>query len=92
MKEKYSIDYFINKFTKIPAEMWIIGKVNDDKGRCCALGFCNEMGEMDPLVDLFKEKDLKVPWVNDGKDIRFNQKSPKTRIIAALKWIKEQNV
>jgi len=35
----YNLDYFIDKFEKIPEEMWCIGTPERD-GKRCAAGFC----------------------------------------------------
>ncbi len=39
MKTKYTAEYFINKFSKIPDEKWIINSFRKGDA-CCALGHC----------------------------------------------------
>jgi len=38
---KYTVDYFIEKFSAIPEEMWTVGETEDIDGKKCALGFCS---------------------------------------------------
>jgi len=93
----YDIDYFIKKFEAIPEELWTTDLYvdQDDETKRCALGHCGcaEFSERNPeadtLFELFVEAGMRVPRVNDGCDPRFSQPTPKQRILAALKHIKE---
>ncbi len=97
MKAKFTVDYFIKKFSRIPARLWTTKEFERGK-KHCALGHCGadyrtstDMGCA--LVKHFKE--TFGTWsslisVNDGNHIQFQQRTPKARILAALKWIKEK--
>lgn len=93
------IDYFIDKFSQIPEEKWTTEKYIDEQGRCCAYGHCGQRGtdeqadfdteEAEELHDLFwKQFNVDVATINDGCHEGFPQKTPKERILAALRFIK----
>jgi hypothetical protein len=103
MAKKYDVDYYIDKFTKIPRNQWTIHKVVDeDTGQKCALGHCGgnpntffwrQPKEFIDLVKVFGsisqfDRLDKVGNINDGIDPRYKQKTPKGRILAALRDIK----
>ena len=107
MSTKYTVDYFIEKFSAIPDEKWIVGDYADDRGCCCALGHCGyrfiggsifnpvNTGGTDEgaaLSRLFDEHHLSVPLVNDQIEARYQQPTPKARILAALADIKAKGV
>jgi hypothetical protein len=91
----YDVDYFIAKFEAIPEERWCEGTYDDLTGRHCALGHCGirfEAGkssnpEGDALVKLTATEAVNI---NDGHDGRYEQPTPKQRIIAALLDIKSK--
>ena len=94
METKYDVDFFIRKFSKIPARRWICDvyekKVKGVK-KCCALGFCyldkdTGIKQGEALIRLFD-----VVGVNDNLDDKYSHlgKIPKTRILTALKLIKK---
>jgi len=99
----YDVDYFINKFKAIPANKWITRNFMNNKGACCAYGHCgldkfgaSETPESLALRDLFvSELSISPIDVNDTKDLRLSSgavikgKTPKTRILNALKLIKQ---
>ena len=93
MASKYNATFFLKKFVGIPDQQWTTGMFSR-KGKHCALG---QLGaptanyvEVMALVRLFKKYlDTKPTQVNDGDDVRFQQKTPKRRMIAALQQIKE---
>lgn len=90
----YSVDYFINKFESIPDERWTTMNLIDSEGRSCAMGHCgarpkgNTTPESESLRFLMYSLGLGVFAVNDGRDGRFNQPTPKARILAALRDFK----
>lgn len=46
MGKKFDVDYFINKFSKIPEENWLTGFLGEEGfGVHCALGHCGVHGE-----------------------------------------------
>lgn len=93
---EYTIDYFIAKFKAIPRKHWIIGMLNDDKGRHCALGHCgavvtsNDTEESIALCGIFSSAGTIVVDINDDEygDLRHLGRSSKTRVISALTLIK----
>jgi hypothetical protein len=58
----YDVDYFIDKFEKIPEELWCISIRHDGGGRSCAYGHCRPSAEMDAFrkLDLTFSKHLAV--------------------------------
>lgn len=99
-------DYFIKKFEAIPEENWCTGvyKLGD---RCCVLGHCGfhtteddqglrtihaQAPEGIALSELFYTRDLSCSRVNDGEDDYYPQATPKARILAALRDIKETTI
>jgi hypothetical protein len=95
---KYTVDYFIEKFSAIPDEKWWTGDY-ENKGRFCALGHCGEKfmrggmtEESMALGRLFEEYLIcAVASVNDGKGL-YPQPTPKARILAALQDIKAKEL
>jgi hypothetical protein len=95
---KYDVNYFIKKFKAIPPRKWCAHEFTDGRGRHCALGHCGESGEGDitkeasKLIGWFNRNGgLSVSKVNDGKDEFYSQETPKKRILAALREIKERS-
>lgn len=95
---EYTVDYFIQKFEKIPEGLWHVGSyTNLDRTRFCALGHCGVMkgGELllsasgRALADLIScHLRCGVGNINDGLHKHFQQPTPKQRILAALYDIK----
>lgn len=92
----YTVDYFIDKFEKIPEDKWIMGELYTENGYC-AFGHCGSRGlthtdESNGLIKLFSENLYRchVIPINDGKDELYQQPTPKQRILAALYDIKKQ--
>jgi hypothetical protein len=96
----YTVDYFIEKFKAIPKKEWCTQVFVNRKGQKCAFGHCGSTVdnasslESDALENLI-DTNLSivsvvntVSAINDGRDFRFQQKTPKLRILAALRWIK----
>lgn len=84
--------YFIAKLAAIPDKLWCSGSLVDDVGRCCVLGHCGRSGANSPeghaLEKLFPSRyygKLLVARINDGEDPRYQQRTPKARILAALR-------
>ena len=98
----YDVNYFIDKFEKIPEENWCIGMPQDGIGKMCAAGHCgyhtmmffNDCEEAVALAMLLQplsgRRDLyeAIYYVNDQILIQYPQDSPKQRILAALRDIK----
>lgn len=96
---KYTVDYFINKFKKIPENKWCTITYDNGNGQYCALGHCGanynsdfdcdfseEASELQNLF--FNELKLDVATVNDST--KMKEKTPKKRILAMLKKIKRK--
>lgn len=89
----YDVDYFIKKFEAIPENLWFTGNFCDKTGKKkCALGHCEECNEDVALHRLFPnpcgDGSSIIAIINDGKDFRYVQKTPKKRVLAALYDIK----
>lgn len=85
MSTKYDVDYFIQKFEAIPEENWCVGEYHGDNDTHCALGHCDDDIDRQPLRQLFANGCAKI---NDGHNLRYQQSTPKQRILAALRDIK----
>lgn len=91
----YDVDYFISKFEAILEEKWVEHALSWG-GRCCALGHCQGALERDALKEVMLSLVhdghgiLVAPAaINDGLDPRYPQPTPKARILAALRDVKE---
>lgn len=91
----YDVDYFIEKFSKIPENRWCKYLFKDGYGKMCALGFCGET-EIKQTQESLKLRELffinlnnHVGETNNSPNKLFPQKTPKGRILAALRMIKK---
>lgn len=100
----YTVDYFIKKFEAIPENKWNDHtQYNPDTDTCCAFGHLQTIkGRQDGwktpeglgLADIFNSVGYCVNsnnWitdVNNGRSKKYQQRTPKTRILAALYDIK----
>lgn len=86
----YGKAYFIAKFEAIPEERWTeCGQYMDHEGRCCARGHLGESNTNTPdssraLTRLFKGHGY-VTAINDGRDSKYQQPTPRARMLAALR-------
>lgn len=102
---KYSLQYFINRFKAIPLKRWAVGSFQDN-GKCCALGHlgCEATDSptyaakrlkitsgltLDSIMLLNDELNGSTVFAN-GSRFTIRRKTPKYRVIAALKAIKKQ--
>lgn len=93
---EYTVQYFIDKFTAIPEELWFEEEFTNPANpeQHCAYGHCGcnpesqENMEANSLDRLFRDHDLNVALVNDGMSALFQQPTPKARILAALETFK----
>ena len=90
----YDVDYFINKFSAIPEEKWVINNAHSKDGKKhCAYGHCGANGaaelEGQALAAIAEKNDIQIADINDGDDPKYQQKTPKQRILAALYDIKK---
>jgi hypothetical protein len=90
----YTIEHFLTKFAAIPEEGVVTGANMLAEDKRCALGWC--MVKFDRFYVIGPEyvalnhfaygllnADMAV--INDGRDKRFKQETPKQRVLAALK-------
>jgi hypothetical protein len=90
MNTIYDVDYFLSKFSNIDENDWIVGSYIDSKTtKKCALGHCGETmahctNESESLLKILPEVDV----INDGRASRYQQPTPKLRILAALQHVK----
>lgn len=102
---KYTVDYFIKKFSKIPATKWCTGayRTLTERGKtrqCCAIGHTMKEDQRGAFNFTEASAALReilnpvghVPHINDGHpvNVHLTQKGPKARIVAALKYVKKQ--
>jgi len=89
-KKRYTVDYFIKKFKAIPAKKWCEGTLSTGPAKC-ALGHCGVWTHEWPseAIQLSRLLNNSVADINDGAILTYQQKSPKARILAALKDLKE---
>lgn len=83
----YDREYFIQKFTAIPDSAFCVGSFHDGQGRSCALGHCdNDTQEYEGLHALLwkPSEQQSCSCINDGQDHRYQQPTPRQRILAAL--------
>jgi hypothetical protein len=89
---KYDVDYFIRKFAAIPEDNWYTHEyTNNDGTKMCALGHCGSRQDEDDTSQSNALRDILehcVGSINDGSDSRYQQPTPKQRILAALNDIK----
>jgi hypothetical protein len=89
MSTQYTREYFIAKFEAIPEEKWTTDTYRDAAGRCCALGHCKEGIEQRELSNRLLMVGASAIQVNDKKNRRYQQPTPKQRILAALRDLPE---
>lgn len=98
--KQYDIDHFIKKFEAIPEENWCVGhiyrNVNGNEQKC-ALGHCltlenghvvgypEESLNLSRIVRKYKSD---IVDINNGRDSRYTQDSPKKRVLAFFNEIK----
>jgi len=92
----YDVQFFIDKFSKIPDNDWGIKSYVDEFNKKCALGHCGisvslfqtNAPEASAVHSIFMESGLNILTINDGEALRYQQPTPKARILAALNDIK----
>lgn len=98
----YDVQYFIDKFEAIPEEKWCTG-VSGGKGVTCAFGHCaydvatgtiqsDWIDRQGALIKALSPLGQLVQRINDGKDLRYQQPTPKQRILAALRDVQAKAV
>jgi hypothetical protein len=88
----YDTQHFITKFLATVDEQWCVGEFNH-AGQSCALGHCG-CGSPDgrTFVDKTEESEaldrllkFQTVHINDGLDHRYTERTPRARILAALR-------
>lgn len=92
---EYTVDYFIEKFKRIPAEQWTIGTfISLNATQRCAYGHCgstkwfDDTAESSALFEIDSKKRLNLAFVNDKGDPRYQQDEPGQRVVACLEDLK----
>ena len=89
----HTVDHFIKKFEAIPEYMWTTCALGHEGGPRCALGHTldgmNNTEETSSLVGVIGGV---VVRINNGDDKRYQQSTPKQRVLAALHDIKALEV
>lgn len=97
----YTKEYFIAKFEAIHEDHWCVGVIQDKYGARCARGHCfktvNSYEDF-RLCALFQPKEdyfagffgerlvpVIIALINNGQDSRYQQPTPKQRVLAALR-------
>jgi hypothetical protein len=90
---------FIDFFEGIPEDEWFVGDfVNPENPKQkCAVGHCGVTQARFPLATnasfiLRQILDSNIGHINDGKNPRYQQPTPKQRILAALRDAKERGL
>ena len=93
---KYDASYFIKFFGKIHIKRWMIGDAGINSGKIrCALGHCGLTGVMkwpkkaSALQSVIGEDEI-IARINDGFHDKYQQRTPKARILAALRDAKKE--
>ncbi len=84
MSTPYTPAYFIAKFEAIPDELWCVNHYAGPGGSHCAIGHCEGIhsAEADALRGLLPTP---AAGINDGNSSKYQQPTPKARILAALR-------
>lgn len=97
--KKYDVNYFIKKFSKIPDNKWITGRLSNGTGGYCAIGHCGGVlsKETTGLIRVLSTLSCTPVVINDNLIVDYRNQisadvfgdTPKERIINALVNIKE---
>lgn len=97
----YDVSYFIKKFEAIPEELWCIWEQTDENYNHCALGWCgisdiskykrwvNSINWNPEATQLQLILNDMTAQINNGYHEKYQQSTPKQRILAALYDIKK---
>lgn len=92
-KSKFGVEYFIRKFSALRPSLWTTGTlrrvVSKTHTQHCALGHC-KLKESSALLSIFRKFGLSVSRINDDRSETNPQKTPRGRILTALRWIRSQ--
>lgn len=91
---QYTVDFFIKRFEIISEDKWCIENYRENEKRC-VLGHCgatiSKLTKMSTALDnlTFRCLHKNIADINDGEAKGYKQKTPKQRVLAALKDIKK---
>lgn len=97
MNIQFDVNYFITKFSAIPEEKWTVHSLCNNKGQRCAIGHCLPNWHWGDIANKYTSDEVMhlsallegTILINNGEDHRYQQPSPKKRILAALMDIKK---
>jgi hypothetical protein len=84
---------FIDFCLPIPEDKWCIGKLHNDRGQHCFLGHLENCGKDDvrpficPVLRVISDSSM-IYLINNGDDERYQQPTPKQRVLAAFNDVK----
>lgn len=98
---EFTIDHFIEKLSAVPESKWCGGQYKTEDGRCDVLGLCGyrrgsnivppvTTKEGSALRQLAAIAEYNITHVNDGGDGRYQQATPKQRVMALLHDLKNK--
>lgn len=91
-QDKLLVDYFIDKLSPIPENLWITDYLTDplDQNKHCAMGHCQPIESEELTRILHKYVHYSAIILNDYKFLKeFPESTPKTRVMSGLTKIKE---
>lgn len=103
----YDVNYFIKKFEAIPEKFWVAGTQHGGNGTHCALGHCATgegiydgqdtpeglaLNQILSILPKAKPYNTLAGPINNGWHERYQQSTPKQRILAALYDIREETI
>ena len=90
---KYDADYFIEKFKKTHHSQWCVGVLHNVKRtKFCVRGHCGETIEnfgTSESYSIILILGYYTEDINDGVHKNYQQKEPRSRILAALRDVKK---
>jgi hypothetical protein len=97
MAPEFDVDYFLAKCAAIPKEKFVTDRFVNDRGAIDVFAHCGETrrretAEGRALSALFRKHGLGVMGVEHGYHASFKQAHPQTRILAALRMIKQKDL
>lgn len=102
-REKYTIEYFLQKFRSIPLDKWTMGALRRQDGSRCALGHCGPpywgglSEEAQALTDLLggadivRINDFGTFWRPTGRGRNLRSRNPRGRILEALRLVQRRS-
>lgn len=90
---EYTVDYFIKKFNKTHHSQWCTNILHNAKRtKFCVVGHCGESIDNFGTTESYSIMAVlgnKATDINDGRIDKYQQKTPRSRILAALRDVKK---